>query len=176
MKNWKKISERTIYEGWRGVIQKRYELPNGKLFDFDIIQNGSYVTVAAITERKEVVLMRQFRPGAERVLLSFCEGYIDEGESPAQAAARELLEETGYQANEMIFLREVHAAYTTGIRYCFLAKDCIKVAEQQLEESEVIDFYTMPLKEFRSYIKNPKLSDFTNTATAYLALDHLNVL
>lgn len=68
------------------------------------LQMPDYVSIVALTERKEVLLVRQYRPTVEGYTLELPSGHVDEGESPAEAARRELLEETGYQAIEVELL------------------------------------------------------------------------
>lgn len=177
MKKWKKISERVAYSGWRKVIIKKFLLPNGKEAEFDVIQNGDFVTIAAFTKDKEAILVNQFRVGSEREIISFPEGAIDKGESLEEASARELLEETGYEAEEIIFLKTLHQAYFTQKQHILLAKNCTKVAEQNLDESEFIEVIKMSFKDFRLFIKNKNDERINhNIAAAYLAMEELGWL
>ena len=176
MENWKKINEQYAYSGWRKIIKKRFLLPNGAEADFDVIGNNPFVTVAAFTETKEAILVKQFRPGPEIPLISFSEGYIEVAESPEAAARRELLEETGYTAGKVFLLKEMRSAYSTEQRICLIALDCQKTNAQNLDQTEFIEVFTMPLTEFRSFIKDSQRHDFTNVDCAYLALDYLGEL
>ena len=136
---WKKISEKIAFKGWRGILQKTFELPNGKEATFDVIQTNDFVSIIAFTKAKEAILVKQYRPGPEMVLTSFPEGMIEKGEDPKLAAARELLEETGYQAGQFIFLKNFRAAYNTQLQVCLLALDCEKVTTQKLDTTEFIE-------------------------------------
>lgn len=176
MKVWKKIKERLAYEGWRKVLVKTMQMPNGKEADFDIIVNAPYVTVAAFTEQNEAILVKQFRVGPETILTSFPEGYIDERESYEAAARRELLEETGYEAGEMLYLKQFRSAYTTDQQTCLLATNCKKIKTQELDDHEFIEVFTLPLTAFRQMIKDPNDSSFTNVDVAYLALEKMGLL
>ena len=60
-----------------------------------------YAAVIAITGAQKVLIVRQYRPAVEHDTLEFPSGLVDPGETPAAAAARELLEETGYEAAEV---------------------------------------------------------------------------
>lgn len=173
---WLKIKESYAYQGWRSILVKSFELPDGQKGDYDIVENAPFVTIAAFTSDRKAILVRQYRPGPERILMSFPEGYIDKGETPEQAAQRELLEETGYRAGTMKVIRVFYSAYSTEKRICLLATDCEKVSDQQLDQDEYLEIEACPLKEFRAFIKTPDDPSFVNVDAAYLALDHLGWL
>ena len=59
---------------------------------------SDYVSILALTERQEVLLVRQYRPAVESYTLELPSGHVEEGETPMEAARREFTEETGYQA------------------------------------------------------------------------------
>lgn len=177
MKKWKKISEKIAYSGWRKVIVRKFLMPNGKEAEFDVIGNQDFVTIAAFTENRETILVNQFRVGAEREIISFPEGAIDKGEKLEDCAARELLEETGYEAEKIIFLKTFHQTYSTQKQHIILATNCKKVAEQNLDENEFIEVLKMPLDEFRIFIKNKNDERMNGSvAAAYLAMDELGWL
>lgn len=175
MKGWKKLGEETAYQGWRSILKRLFELPNGKTEYFDIVANNNFVTVAALTKNRTFILVRQFRPGPEAVMTSFSEGYIEDGESPEDAAVRELLEETGYQAGSVEFLKARRSAYSTETCFCLLAKDCVRIAEQRLDPSEFIEVFEMSIPSFYEFLTNPETT-FANTDCAFLALDRLGLL
>jgi len=177
MKKWKKINERIAYSGWRKVIVKNFLLPNGKEAEFDVIGNNDFVTIAAFTSEREAILVNQFRVGAERFITSFAEGEIDEGESLEACARRELKEETGFEADEIIFLKTFHYAYFTQKQHILLATNCKKVSDQRLDQNEFIEVEKMPLNTFRHFIKNRNDERINgNVAAAYLALEELGWL
>lgn len=176
MQSWKKQKENLAYDGWRKIIVKQFELPDGKTADFDVIGNNPYVTIAAFTPEYDAILVRQYRPGPEMELVSFPEGYIDEGETLEDAARRELLEETGYEAETVQFLKEKRSAYSTEYQYYLLATGCKKVANQQLDQSEFIEVISMPIEEFKAYLRGSEASNFTTLGSAFMALDRLNLL
>lgn len=176
MNNWKKLDEQVVYKGWRSIIKKTFELPDGKTFDFDIVGSNEYVIVAALTKEEEFILTRQFRPGPEEELVSFAEGGVESGESLETAAARELYEETGYQAGPIHFLKSFRSAYTNQHFHALLATECTFGGSQQLDQTEFIEVIRMPLEQFRNYIRLTTDHQFTNVQCAYLALDFLGKL
>ena len=76
MKSWTKLGERIAFDGFRKIIQKIFQLPNGKEATFDTVEGGDFVTIAAFTKNREAILVRQYRPGPEQALVSFPEGAI----------------------------------------------------------------------------------------------------
>lgn len=158
---WEKIKERIAYDGWRSMLVKTFRLPDGQVQEYDVIRNGAYVVVAAFTKEKEAILIQQYRPGPEMVLSSFCEGYIDENETPEQAAVRELLEETGYRAGSIKLLRTLRTAYSTEKRICLLAMDCEYERPPAGDADEFIEVCTMPMAEFLAWVRTDESAFYT---------------
>lgn len=166
--HWQKITQRYAYQGWRSMLVKTFRLAEGQVREYDIVENGTYVVVAAFTTDGKAIIVRQFRPGPERVLSGFCEGYIDQDESPEAAAARELLEETGYRAGSIRYLRRLHTAYSTEERICMLAQNCEWVQNPTGDGEEEIEVITMTAEELTAFIADEK-NEFTSLDVLYLA-------
>ena len=98
MIEWKFLDERTESTGWRRVFSRWYELPSGETKGFDIVDHQGVACVLPITKDGNVVLVRQFRPGPQSILLELPGGLIDRDpdggpdEDPRSAGNRELLE------------------------------------------------------------------------------------
>ena len=69
MEPWRKLGEETVYARYRRVVSKRFELPGGEQTEYEIKDEDDMVAVLALTDAGEFVLVRQFRPGPEAVLL-----------------------------------------------------------------------------------------------------------
>ena len=158
------------------MIQRRFEMPDGRHADFDIIGINTFVTIAAFSKEREAIMVRQFRPGPEMILTSFPEGLVDPRESPEMAARRELKEETGFEAGHITLLKEVRSAYTTERQVILLASDCHKVGQQKLDATEFIQVFTLPLPDFRKLLLKAEDTSFVNVDAGYLALDRLGWL
>src|SRR5262245_56116600 len=96
---WEKLGERTLYRGWRHVLGRTFRLPNGDEREFEVKVEAPSAVVLALRDDGQVVLVREFRPGPEEVLLELPGGEVEPGEDPHEAARRELLEETGYEGD-----------------------------------------------------------------------------
>jgi 8-oxo-dGTP pyrophosphatase MutT (NUDIX family) len=90
------------------VFQVRRDYSTGphdnRVHDFYVIEAPDWINVIPLTKDDEVVLIEQYRHGTETVSLEIPGGMVDPGEEPHETAARELFEETGYEAGEVIFL------------------------------------------------------------------------
>ena len=83
------------------VVRNQARSPrSGRLHPFYCIEAAPWVNVVALTDADELVMVRQFRHGSRGVTLEIPGGLVDPGEAPAEAAVRELLEETGFVAGD----------------------------------------------------------------------------
>lgn len=105
---------------------------------FHRIVAPDWVNVVPVTASGDVVLVRQYRHGARRVTLEIPGGMVDPGETPAEAAARELREETGYGGGTLTFLGVVDPNPALFANRCrtYLAEGVAAVGEVANEGSE----------------------------------------
>ena len=101
--------------------------------------------------------------------MEFPGGVMDPGEDPAEAAARELLEETGFKAGKLTLLgvTSPNAALFKNSFYCFLAEDMEQTGTQELDDDELLEFELLPKEEvFRSYGSGDYIHAMMGTALA----------
>lgn len=119
-------------------------------------QKGNYIVMeardwcAVIPELEDDFLMvKQWRHGSQSLSIEFPGGVIDDGEQPEQAAKRELLEETGYKAEELIYLGSVspNPALFSNQMHFFLAKKLTSTGSQDLDSDEYVNYMRIPKKE-----------------------------
>ncbi len=132
----------------------------GQEYDCYILESTSWVNVIPLTPQNEVILVRQYRHGIRDLTLEIPGGLVDGKDTPEEAGKRELYEETGYQAAEMIPLGSVlpNPAIQNNRCYTFLAKDVFLAGEQQLDEMEDIDVLCRPLAEIPHLIREGEIS------------------
>ncbi len=171
---WKKIKEEKYGSGHVRMLKKTFELPDGTWVDYEIRDQGQTASVLAFTPENKVILVKIFRPGPEKVLMEIPGGFVDADEDPVKAAGRELLEETGYQGEEMELAGQtIDDAYSNLERFIVIAKNCQKVQEPNREFDEFMEVIEMTPSEFREHLRSGQLSD---VELGYLALDYLNLL
>jgi len=165
---WRKLNERIVYDGYRRVAARSFETPAG-VQDFEIKVEADGAAVVALTPQREVVLVREFRPGPEDWLLELPGGVVDDGEDAAGAARRELFEETGYDGEARRVGSVVDCAYSTRVRHVCVVEDAQKIADS----SEGLEVVLLSLSAFRDHLRGGRLTD---VAAGYVALDALNLL
>ena len=129
-----------------------------------VIHPGSVVLVP-VTKDGEIILIRNRRWQLGRPLIELAAGTREADETPAQCAARELGEETGYRAQELLALDPIFAlpGLSTEIMHPFLARGLTLVG-QALEADEDIDVLPLPIDEVRRMLANGEIRDAKSMA------------
>lgn len=163
---WEKISELAYQAGFRRMLKKTYRLPSGEVTEFDVVNDPQSVAVVAVTPEGKVLTVKQYRPGPECEVWDLVGGYMEPGETPEQAALRELKEETGYEGELTPLGATWRGAYTTARTHQFLAANCHKIAEIVSDRHEFIELVPLDKKEFLDLLER---GDLTDLGTGYKA-------
>jgi ADP-ribose pyrophosphatase len=165
---WEKQAERIVYSNYRTIVTKTFATPSG-VEDFEIKVEPDAAVTLALTPERQVLLVREFRPGTEEWLLELPGGNVDNGESAADAASRELLEETGFAVRLRYAGAMVDCAYSTRRCHVFVGDD----AERLHDSAEGLEVVLMPLRDFREHLRGGQLTD---VGAGYRGLDALALL
>jgi len=168
---WRKLAEETVYSRYRRVVSKRFEQPGGEVVEYEVKDEDDLVAILALTDEREVVLVRQFRPGPEAVLLELPAGVVDPGADPAETAAAELLEETGYAGRIEPAGTLLEEGYSNRTKHVFVAHACRP--EREAEQPHLTEPVLVSLAELRSHLRGGRMADVD---AGYLALDRLGLL
>jgi ADP-ribose pyrophosphatase len=134
----KLIESKKVYDGEVSMRCDKFSI-NGRTVDKEIVEHLPSVGIIAV-EGDSIFLVSQYRRAADRTLLEIPAGKIEEGETPMQAAKREMDEEIGYAGTLKPFLKWYLApGYDTELMHLFIAKNLRKIARRrQMDEDEDI--------------------------------------
>jgi ADP-ribose pyrophosphatase len=143
---------------------------------FFIIDTPDWVNIIALTDENEIVLIEQFRHGSERIELEIPSGIIEESEKPADAALRELLEETGYEKSSLSEFKKIgealpNPAFMRNKCYTYVLTHARLTGKIDPDEFENIRVRLVPRKEVERLITSGEIQhSIIITALYYLKL------
>lgn len=175
----KTLSSKEIFSG--KIVNLRVDkvqLPNGKVSTREIIQHPGAVAIVALTQEGDVLMVKQYRKAPESALLEIPAGKLEENEAKEDCAQRELMEETGYYANDIEYVTSFYTSpgFTNELIHLFFAKN-IMPRKMQGDEDEYIELKYIPLKNAISKIYEGEIKD-SKTITGLLLcyLKHKGVI
>ncbi len=127
---------------------------------FSVIHCPDWVNVMCLTAEHHLVLVRQYRPGVGRITLEIPGGVVEPGEAPSDAAARELWEETGYQAARWHHLGSTapNPAFQSNTCHLWLALDATRVGMGAPDPDEQIRVLTCPLARVPELVRDGEIN------------------
>ncbi len=159
---WKIISSDNILRigPWLSVRQECVELPNGnQIPTWFVLEFPNWINVIAITKDGKMVMENQYRHALGETHYELVAGVIDPGETPLQAAQRELSEETGYEGGEWSLFMTLSPNPTNhnNLSYTFLATGVEKVHEQHQEPTEDIHVDVMDPEQVLEMLRDGEI-------------------
>lgn len=169
----KKRQSREIYNGKIIHVQVDEVIIAGKKAEREIVNHPGAAAIIAVTDKKEILLVKQYRYAIGQVLLEIPAGKRDAGEKPETCALRELEEETGYIGT----LKKIGVIYTTPgfcdeTIYLYMAEQLIKT-KQHLDENEYLDVISIPIKKVFQMISEGNIQDAKTLSAFSIARDYL---
>ncbi len=161
-RRWDVLQEKIVYtDRWVKVILAQVRLPNGRLYTYTTLWRVPGAAVVALNDQDEILLVQEYRHPLGEVIYQLPGGLVDEGESPLEAAQRELREETGYEAErwEQLGVVQDNPGLIDGATTLFLARDLHRVAAPHPDwtEFQAIGWYS--LDWLRAQIRAGRITD-----------------
>ncbi len=168
----------SVEDKYRGRIiyvhSDEVELPDGKTGRREIVEHSGGVTVIPVDEDGNVYCVRQYRYAIGQHLLETPAGKLNDGEEPLHCAVRELSEETGFTAQDMVFLGSFlpSPGYVKERIYIYLATG-LKKGKAHLDEGEFLDVETHSLDELTEMVMKNELVDGKTIIAVLMAKKYL---
>jgi 8-oxo-dGTP pyrophosphatase MutT (NUDIX family) len=172
---WEQLgSDLVVDNRWYRLRRDTVRLPSGRVLDdYFVSERPDNVVVFAVTPDDRVVFVRQWKQGRRAFLTELPGGVCDPGEEPAETAARELLEETGYACDDLRELGrfEPDPSKNTNVIVAFAGTGARLVAEPKLDDQEEIEVRLLPVGALKEAIHAGELTSAGTVAAVYRALD-----
>jgi ADP-ribose pyrophosphatase len=165
------LSTERVFEGKRiSVRVERVRLPDGTESTRDIVDHPDAVVIVPIADNGDVLFVRQYRKAPDVELLELPAGVMDPGETPLEAAQRELREETGFAASELVEMGSFYSApgTMTECLYSFLATGLV-ADPLPADFDERLELVRMPFDTALDQARAGALHDAKTLASLLLA-------
>lgn len=171
MEEFKRLSRDLVKKGAiLEYYQDTIQVPNGNIVKWDFIKHNGAAAVVPVDDNGRLIMVRQYRNALDRYTLEIPAGGLNGPDEPTkEAAARELIEETGYHAKELELLLTIR----TTVAFCnekidiYVARE-LTPGSQHLDEDEYVDVKAYTVEELLDKIWKGEIQD-SKTVAAILA-------
>lgn len=171
------LSSELVYAGdYLKVQRDTVRLPNGASSTREYLNHPGAVMIMPLFENGDVLVERQYRYPMRQVFVEFPAGKKDAGETPLETAQRELLEETGYTAQNYTHITDIHnaLAYCDEVIHFYVAEDLYDSGQQQLDDNEFVQGMRVPLVELMNWIRQGWVPDVKTQLGTFWLQDYLS--
>ena len=171
------LSSELVYTGdYLKVYRDTVSLPNGASSYREYLKHPGAVMIIPVFDNGDVLVERQYRYSMRKVFVEFPAGKKDAGEAPLETAQRELLEETGYTAQNYTHITDIHnaLAYCDEVIHFYIAEDLHDSGQQKLDDNEFVQVMRVPLVELMNWIRQGWVPDVKTQLGAFWLQDYLS--
>lgn len=180
MEKWTVLDSKYIIQRpWATLRVDKLEMPNGNIKEeYYVLEYPTWVNMVGITEDNQILFVKQYRHGSGQIMVELPAGVVEEGEDPVVAAKRELLEETGYEFNDISYVCELYAnpATSGNLTYTYVLTGGKKVQEQELDDSEDIEVVAMSIEEAKQFLFDNKIGQALHSSALFYTFKKLGLL
>ncbi len=176
---WKTLESESLFSsGLFSMRADRCELPDGRIMPrYYVMDFPDWVNILPITKEGEAVMVKQYRHASQNEHLELPGGSMEPGaeNSSLEAARREMLEETGFDSKNIVYIGSHYPnpALQSNRMHTYIAFDCEKVQEQNLDEFEELDVYKCTLQQLKKHLYNGDIDHSIMIASVSMALKYL---
>ena len=156
------LNKKSIFKGkiLLDVHLDKVMLPNGTKVRLECIKHPGAAAIVPFLNRKEVVLIRQYRPVVDRYIWEIPAGTLNKGETPIKCARRELKEEIGYMARSIKYLTSIYTTpgFTNECIHIYKA-DHLKKVSGTPDSDEILSVKSFTISEIKKLFRKKKIID-----------------
>jgi ADP-ribose diphosphatase len=168
--DWKTIQSNLIFENpWIELYEDKVKTRTGAIMDYTWYKSSNVVVIIPFITENTLIMIRQYRYPLRKVLLEFPAGHMEDDEDAEITAKRELLEETGYFANEIehVYMYHPSVSKSRQLVHVFRAKGLVKSKPKHDRTEDIRDIEILSVEQLKYMIKDRKVES-AGTLIAYL--------